>query len=126
MRMIDRLAEMERRYEELGEFMSRPEIVEDIAVLQKFAREHAGLESTVRLWRRLQSIDREMTDTREILSDGADEELRELARETLAELQTERETTDQALREALIARDPNDDHNAIVEIRGAAGGEEAN
>jgi peptide chain release factor 1 len=124
--MFDRLRDIEARYEELGEKMGSPDVLQDHQALQKLAKEHASLSDTVSLYRRLRSIDAEIADTRELLQNGADEELKQLARETIAEIEGPREEIVEALRQALVPHDPNDDKNAIVEIRGAAGGEEAN
>src|SRR6266496_2121596 len=123
--MFDRLAGLEARYEELGQFMSDPDIVSDMGVLQKYAREHAELEPIVRLYRGLKETDIGIADARSVQSDGADEELQELALETLEELESRRREQIDRLKQALTPKDPNDTKNAIVEIRAAAGGEEA-
>jgi peptide chain release factor 1 len=124
--MIDRLASLQRRYEELGELMAQPDVVADLALLQRYAREHAELEPTVLLYRELQATDAGILDAQSVLEDGADDELRDLARETLRELEAHRETQLAELKRALVPKDPADERNAFVEIRGAAGGEEAN
>src|SRR5690349_4888621 len=123
--MIDRLEALERRYEELGDLMSQPDVVADMSLLQKYAREHSQLTDTVRLFRELKRTDAGIADARSILNDGADEDLRELAIDELRELEVQRETHIEDLKRALVPKDPNDDRNCIVEIRAAAGGEEA-
>lgn len=123
--MIDRLELMQRRYDELGELMGHPEVLEDLALLQRYAREHSELQNTVELYRQLQHVEEGIRDAEAWQNDGADEELRELARDTLQELEPRREELLAQLRVALVPRDPNDDKNAIVEIRAAAGGDEA-
>jgi peptide chain release factor 1 len=123
--VIERLKVLEERYEELGELMSRAEVLADLPLLQQFAREHSELAPVVGLYRELKKIDAAIADAQALAEDGDDEEFRELAREELRELQTRREAQVAALKEKLIPGDPNDSKNAIVEIRAAAGGEEA-
>lgn len=124
--MIDRLEALDRRYEELGHLMSQPEVVSDLNLLQKYAREHSELRDTVMLYRELKLTDLGIEDARSWLDDGADEELRELARDQLRELEARRADQIAELKRLLVPKDPNDSKNAIMEIRGAAGGEEAN
>src|SRR5579884_2061002 len=124
--MMDRLKTIEDRYQELGRLMAEPDTLADLSKLQGYAREHAELTPIVDLYRRLSASETEIAEARSILEDGADEELRELAREMLREAEPAREQLLEELKVALVPRDPNDRKNAIVEIRGAAGGEEAN
>jgi peptide chain release factor 1 len=124
--MIDRLQEIERRYRELETMMSDPAVLSDMPKLQKLAREHSELQPTVSLYYDLKEIDEDLEEARSWLADGADADLRQLARETLDELEPKREVVLGELRQVLTVHDPNDDKKAIVEIRGAAGGEEAN
>src|SRR5947209_4302402 len=125
--MIDRLQSIERRYTELGNLMAEPEVVSDLPRLQQYAREHAQLSPVVSLFHQLESTEQGILDAREMLSDGeGDPDIRELAREELAQLEPLREQQTEELKRLLIPRDPADDKNAIMEIRGSAGGEEAN
>lgn len=123
--MNDALTALEERYEALGHELSRPEVVTDRARLQELARERSGLEETVKLFRRLKSIDESVTDTSGLLGDGQDAEFEELAREELEKLGKQRESVMADLRKALVPVDPNDEKDVILEIRGAAGGDEA-
>src|SRR5947209_10196098 len=123
--MQDRLDALDRRYEELGELMSDPAVLSDMAALQRYAREHSEIAPVVQLGRRLREIELGIADARSALDDGSDEELVELARETLRELEVQKEEVEAQLRLTLVPKDPNDDKNAIVEIRAAAGGDEA-
>jgi len=123
--MIDRLASMQQRFEELEELMGTPEVLDDLPLLQKYAREHSELAATVSLYRELQDVEARIKDAEVWQNDGGDEELRDLARDTLEELQPRREALLSELTTALVPKDPNDDKNAIVEIRAAAGGDEA-
>jgi peptide chain release factor 1 len=123
--MIDRLQEFEDRYEELGRLMGEQAVLEDISLLQKYAREHNELSTTVDLFRQLKKVNAEIEDAEATRADGADPEFKELAQEILAELAPKREELLAALTLALVPKDPNDEKNAIMEIRQAAGGDEA-
>jgi peptide chain release factor 1 len=123
--MFDRLRAIEARYEELGQLMSEPDVVRNLERLQRYAREHKELGDLVTLYRELRATDLGIDEARSILNDGADDELRELARDELRELEERREGQLAGLKQALAPRDPDDDKSAIVEIRAAAGGEEA-
>jgi peptide chain release factor 1 len=123
--MIDRLHDLEDRYEELGRLMGEQEVLEDISLLQKYAREHNELSTTVDLFRELKKVNAEVDDAEATLADGADTEYKELAQEILAELTPKRERLLAELTLALVPKDPNDEKNAIMEIRQAAGGDEA-
>lgn len=125
--MIDRLQTIERRYSELTELMAEQDVVADLPRLQQYAREHAQLSPVVSLFHQLEATEQGILDAREMMAEGDGEpEIRELAREELARLEPLREQQTEELRRLLIPRDPADDKNAIMEIRGSAGGEEAN
>jgi peptide chain release factor 1 len=123
--MMDKLAALEERYNELSQELARPDVITDPVRLQQVAREHASLEPIISLYRQLRDSDVAIAETRELLHDGHDPELVELAREELRALEERREQLLQELRGALLPRDPNDEKDVIVEIRAAAGGEEA-
>lgn len=124
--MIDRLEEIEARHDELMRLMASPDVVEDLPALQRYAREHAELAPLVELSARLRATEAQIADARSELDSGSDTELRELAQEVLAELEPAREDYLDQIRRALVPKDPNDHKNAILEIRGGVGGEEAN
>jgi peptide chain release factor 1 len=123
--MIDRLQAVKHRYDELGRLMSDPDVVSNLPLLQQYAREHAQLAPVVTLIGELETVQSGIDDARAILNDGADDELRELAREMLVEYEPRRDEIEGELRRLLVPRDPNDAKNAIMEIRASAGGEEA-
>lgn len=122
--MEDRLADIERRYEELGRLMAQPEVVEDLNLLQQYAREHSDLREIVDLIVAYRRVQQDLGDATAMLDSGVDEDL-DLARDMIAELEPERDRLLVELRSMLTPRDPNDEKNAIVEIRGAVGGDEA-
>ena len=123
--MLERMRAVEDRSEELDRLMADPEIAVDYSRIQDLAKEQAQLREVVELSRELRAIESEANDLEMMLREESDSELEELAREELSELETRRETTEQALKLALIPKDPNDDKNVIVEIRAGTGGDEA-
>ena len=123
--MLERMKSVEERFDELNRLMADPEVAADYARIQEFAKEQAQLREVVGLSRELREIDSEASDLQEMLREEADQELAEMAREELAELESRRESAEQGLKLALIPRDPNDEKNVIVEIRAGTGGDEA-
>lgn len=123
--MLERMRAVEDRSEELDRMMADPEIAVDYSRIQELAKEQAQLRDVVELSRELRAIESEANDLEMMLREESDPELTELAREELAELETRQENTEQALKFALIPKDPNDDKNVIVEIRAGTGGDEA-
>jgi len=123
--MIDKLAAIEARYEELGREMARPEIAGDYDRLQALAREHSSLEDTVTMYREHRRLAQALEEARVIVSEGGDSDLVALAQEEIEQTQAGIEALEEKLRLALVPKDPLDDKNVIVEIRAAAGGEEA-
>jgi len=122
--MIDRLAELEARYEEVGRQMSMPDASSDLAALADLGRELARLEPIVTTMREWQAVREELDRTRGMVDDP-DEEMRTMAREELTRLASREEELNEALRVQLVPRDPNDDRDVIVEVRAGAGGDEA-
>src|SRR5688572_1808586 len=123
--MLDKLRNIEDRYDALEAEMASPDVVGDYQRLQALAKERSTLETLVSLARRLRSIEEQIEEARTIVNDGDDADLVRLAREELEALEPERERIEQDLRLALIPPDPHDERNVIVEIRGGTGGEEA-
>lgn len=113
------------KYEELTSLISKPEIIADNKEWTKLVKEHSSLEPVVEAYRRLIKIDKELADLKEMASSEEDKELRELAAEEEAEKREEREKTENELKILLLPVDPNDEKNAIIEIRAGAGGDEA-
>ena len=122
--MIDRLAELEHRYEEVGRRLSTPDVANDPSQLADLGRELSRLEPIVSGLREWRTIRDEIAGAR-AMADDADEEIRAMAREELERLTARSEALEASLRLQLVPRDPNDDRNVIVEIRAGAGGDEA-
>src|SRR5947209_7792601 len=116
---------MERRYGALNDEMSQPEVLTDARRMRALGREQAELQEPVAVYRQLQTVEAQLAEARELLADGADEELRELAREEADDLSRRRADLVAQLTDLLRPRDPNDTRDVIVEIRGGTGGDEA-
>ena len=125
MSMLDRLAEIEKRYEELTREMARPEVASDIKRLQVLARERASVEDLVNDYRQYQATTRSLKETRAMLQDELDEEMKALAKQEIESLEAKQERLLSELRLGLLPRDENDEKDVIVEIRAGAGGDEA-
>ena len=123
--LLDRVAEMKRRYDEISDALSRPEVVSDPDALQRYGREQAELQETVSTYERYLALDRDLEEARAMLADGEDEEMRSFLREEARRLEAERGEVVGQLKELLRPRDPNDERDVIVEIRAGTGGEEA-
>jgi len=120
-----RLDDIERRLAEIEAEWSRPEVAADPERSKTLGREQAQIAPLVANHRRLRAVREQLTAARRERDTESDPELRELAREVVAELETEEAAFEEQLRIQLLPRDPNDERDVIIEIRGGTGGEEA-
>ena len=123
--MLDRLQVLADRYEKLSELLCDPDVVNDPARLRAYAKEQADLEEAYRAYEQYKSVIRQLADAKAMLEDSIDDEMREMVKLEIEELTARREELESRIRVLLLPKDPNDGKNVIVEIRGAAGGEEA-
>jgi peptide chain release factor 1 len=124
--MLEKLEQIESRYEALTEELSSPDIMSDQVAYVKAAKQHRSLGEIVAKYRELKSLQDELAGAQELLDTaGDDEEMREMARVEIDSLQARVQQTEEALRFLLIPSDPNDEKNVIVEIRAGTGGDEA-
>lgn len=123
--MLNKLEVLEDKYKELSEKIADPEIINDQKVWQKFIKEHAEVEPIVMKFREYKDVMNAIADSKTILQEESDEELRELSKMELSEMEEKVEPIEEELKILLLPKDPNDDKNVIVEIRGGAGGDEA-
>lgn len=123
--MLERLEQIEARYEELTNELSSPELLSNQSAYAKAAKQHRSLGEIVEKFRLWKSLKEELTGARELMNGGDDEEMRELARAETESLQTRVDATEQELKLLLIPTDPNDEKNVILEIRAGTGGDEA-
>jgi len=123
--LFDRLQAVEDRYERLNELLSDPEIVNDPKKLREFSKEQSDIQETVEVYREYKSAKEQFQDAKAMLEEKLDADMREMVKEEISELEDQIETLETRLKILLVPKDPNDDKNVIMEIRGAAGGDEA-
>lgn len=121
--MIERLEIIKKKYDELSELVMQEEIIKDNNKSIELLKEQASIADIVLLYKDYNHILKEIKNTKEVLSD---EELREMAEAELIELENKKTKIEEQLEILLLPKDLNDSKNVIVEIRGAAGGDEAN
>jgi peptide chain release factor 1 len=124
MDLIDKLANLAQRYEELNTLLAQPEVLDDIPLLQRYGREHAGLEDVVNTYHEIMDTDKQIAEAREMY-EGNDPEIRDLAFEEIERLKARREQLLEEVKLSLLPKDIMDEKNAIVTIQGGAGGDEA-
>lgn len=123
--MFDRLEFIEEKYEDLSAKIADPEVISEQSLWQKYMREHADITPIVQAYRKYRDAQKALEGAKEILNTENDEELRELAKMELGELEDQIEALSLELKKLLVPKDPNDEKNVIVEIRAGAGGDEA-
>lgn len=124
MPMLEKLAEVEKRYEQLEQLLADPEVLSQQRDYSKVAKERAELEEIVSCYREWKKIEREIQENRELLAEK-DDAIKELAKEELAVLRERKETLESRLKVLILPKDPHDSKNVILEIRAGTGGEEA-
>jgi peptide chain release factor 1 len=123
--MFERLDQIEARYEELTQALASPEIVHDSAKYQKTAKAHSEITAVVEKYREYKDLKRGIAESKALLADEADAEMRAYAEEELAKLEARIATVEEELKVLLLPKDPNDEKNVILEIRAGTGGDEA-
>ncbi len=123
--MFAKLDFVEQRYEEINTKLSQPDIISNQDEWRKLMKEHSDLAEVVSKYREYKKIKGDISGARELLEEKLDKEMRELAEVELEESMGKLEKIEEELKFLLLPKDPNDDKNVIVEIRGGAGGEEA-
>ena len=123
--MWDKLEQIEKRYHELGELMSMPEVVSDLQRLQTLAQERAGIEDLVTKYREYKAAHKELEETKVMLDDGLDEEMATLVKQEIASLEARLQYLFDEIKLALLPKDAKDKKDVIMEIRAGAGGNEA-
>ena len=121
--MINRLDAIEKRYNEISNELSNPEVVSDIKKMTELSKEQRRLTPTVEIYKKYKEVLSDIETAKEMTKDP---EMAEFAKEEIANLNKQIEDMDKELEVLLLPHDPNDEKNVIVEIRGAAGGDEAN
>ncbi|SDW45660.1 bacterial peptide chain release factor 1 (bRF-1) [Marinococcus luteus] len=123
--MLERLQTVEDRYEYLNEQLSDPEIANDPNKIKELSKEQAQMQRTVEVYREYKEARQQLDEAKSMLEDELDAEMKDMVKSEVEELSERIENQEEELRRLLLPKDPNDDKNVIIEIRGAAGGEEA-
>ncbi|MDR1638178.1 MAG: peptide chain release factor 1 [Clostridiales bacterium] len=123
--MFESLMEVEARFEDLARLISDPGVIGDQSSWKSYMKEHASLAPLIEKYREYKTSENGVAEAKELLEQTNDEELRQLAKEELKETQERLALLEEELKVLLLPKDPNDDKNVIVEIRGGAGGDEA-
>tara|TARA_B100001778_G_scaffold53031_1_gene40153 strand:- start:2406 stop:3497 length:1092 start_codon:yes stop_codon:yes gene_type:complete len=124
-KMIDKLEELKKRYEEVERELSKPETVSDLKIYTKLNKEYKSLGKIVKKFDSYKSTLVGVEEAKEIIENEKDEEFREIAKKELEALNEKRTLEEEGLKILLIPKDPNDEKNVILEIRAGTGGDEA-
>jgi len=123
--VLDRLQAVEDRYEKLNELLSDPEVISDTNKLREYSKEQSDMQETVEVYREYKDVREQLRDAKAMLEDKLDADMRDMVKEEVSELEGQDKELSERLKILLVPKDPNDDKNVIVEVRGAAGGDEA-
>lgn len=123
--MLAKLAGVEARYDEIEQLMGDPELAQDYERVAELAKERAGIEDIVTVYRQYKRQQEELDGARELVEESSDAEMREMAQMEVDELEASNEKLLDKLKLMLLPKDPRDGKNVIVEIRAGAGGDEA-
>ena len=123
--MFERLNQIERRYEELTQALASPETISDSAKYQKTAKAHSEITEIAGKYREYKDLKQGIEESRTIIADETNAELREYAQEELTRLEERLTQVEEELKVLLLPKDPNDEKNVVLEIRAGTGGDEA-
>lgn len=123
--MIDKLESIASRFAEVEAKLGEPETMKDMNLYRELSQEHAALRDTVEEFQSYKKVLTGIGEAKQILDSGADDDMEEMAREELAELEEQKEACEKRLKTLLVPRDPLDGKNTIIEIRAGTGGDEA-
>lgn len=123
--MIEKLESILNRFNKLDELMANPETLSDMEKWKAYAKERADIEETATLYQKYKKVEEDMKSAEELLATETDKEMREMLEEEYYSSKDRLSEIESELKVLLLPKDPDDDKNVIVEIRGGAGGEEA-
>jgi peptide chain release factor 1 len=123
--MVEKLEELKLRFEEVGQLLGQPDTMSDMKRFSQLSKEYRDLEKIVTKYNQFKDAKSHLQQAKEVLDKEKDEEMRELAKLEIDELEPKIEQFDKELKELLIPKDPNDDKNVLLEIRAGTGGDEA-
>lgn len=124
-KIFDQLEGLVEHYEELQELMSDPEVISDTPRYLKISKEAAEMQEIVTAFKKYQQLKSDIAESKEVLTENNDPELIELAKDDLSAMEPQLAEVENQIKLLMVPKDPNDDKNIIMEIRGAAGGDEA-
>ncbi|MAX79586.1 MAG: peptide chain release factor 1 [Crocinitomicaceae bacterium] len=123
--LLIKLQAIQDRFEEVGRMITDPDVIADMKRYVKLNKEYKDLEEVSKAYKEYKHVVENIDSSRAILAEETDEEFKELAKEELQELENRKETLEEDIKIMLIPKDPEDDKNAIVELRAGTGGDEA-
>lgn len=123
--MLDRLQSLADRYEKLSELLCDPDVANDSKKLREYSKEQSDLQEAFDAYTEYKSVMEQYESAKAMQNEKLDDEMRELVKMEIAELEERKEELEEKIKILMMPKDPNDDKNVIVEIRGAAGGDEA-
>jgi len=123
--MFEKLAQIEKTYEELTEQISSPEIMSDMKVYAKTMKQHRALGEIVGKYREVKKMREDLTGAREMVDLADDDDMRQMAEDEVLDIESRLPLAEDALKVLLLPKDPNDEKNVILEIRAGTGGDEA-
>ncbi|WDF81773.1 peptide chain release factor 1 [Lacticaseibacillus pabuli] len=124
-RIFDQLETVLQRYDELQEMMSDPSVINDTKRYMDLSKEEGGLREVVTAYKRFKELQSDIADSNEILRESKDPDMTEMAKEEIKDDEAEKDELEDKIKVLMLPKDPNDDKNIIMEIHGAAGGDEA-
>lgn len=123
--MLDRLQALADRYEKLSELLCDPDVASDPKRLRELSKEQSDLQEAYEAYTEYKQVSEQLEDAKAMQNEKLDDDMREMVKMEIDELSARKTELDEKIRVVLLPKDPNDDKNVIVEIRGAAGGDEA-
>ncbi|WP_195573717.1 peptide chain release factor 1 [Paenibacillus sp. 1001270B_150601_E10] len=123
--MMDRLQALADRYEKLSELLCDPDVANDTKKLRDYSKEQSDLQEAYETYMEMKTVTSELEAAKTMLQEKLDDEMREMVKMEIEDLSARKQDLEERVRILLLPKDPNDDKNVIVEIRGAAGGDEA-
>jgi peptide chain release factor 1 len=125
-KLLEQLTAIEKSYEQLGEMLGTPEVLSNPGKLKEISKKRASLEDTIETFSRWKQLSAELNDARDLANHDTDPEMRIYFEGEVTRLQAEIPALEESLQLFLLPKDPNDDKDIMLEIRGSAGGDEAN
>lgn len=123
--MFEKLAQIEKSYEELTEQISSPEFMNDMSAYAKLMKQHRSLGEIVEKYREVRKLQEDLDGAKELLAAADDADMKAMAQAEVAEIEAKLPDAEEALKFLLLPKDPNDEKNVILEIRAGTGGDEA-